>query len=350
MPQTTSAPFTIRLIGDGELAAEPGLIEQAFAAGPYGHLPASAERRAMCADVSGRAASGAVLVAVDGERLLGTASVLRAGTPYSRVAVGDEAEVRLVAVAPSAQGAGVGEALMRASVETALGWGADALLLDTGERNDRARALYTRLGFERLPERDEDFGEVVAFAYGLTLQRRDDVRVRLMRPDEVAAATELVERAYAADFALNDAYRADIVAVAERARDHQVWVATDVSSGALLGTVSTPVAGAAISPLARDGELDFRFLGVAAEARRRGIGEVLVAHVLRLARIRGIDRVVLNTGPDMLAAQRLYERLGFERLHEREFVFGRPDGTSFLMMAYGRDADVDRVRSEAGAA
>ncbi|MFB6612017.1 GNAT family N-acetyltransferase [Agromyces sp. NPDC056379] len=360
--QTDSAPFTIRPIRDADLAAEPDLIAAAFAAGPYGHLPVSEERRALQRDVSGRAASGAVLVAVAdgdaaaGERLLGTASVLRAGTPYSRVAIGDEAEVRLVAVDPSAQGAGMGEALMRASMETALGWGADALLLDTGDRNLRAQALYARLGFERQPERDEHFGDVLAFAYRFALQEQADIRVRLMRPDEVEPVTELVEAAYAADFELSDAYRADIVAVTERARDHQVWVATDASSGALLGTASTPVAGAAISPLARAGELDFRFLGVAADARRRGVGEVLVEHVLRLARIRGLERVVLNTGPDMLAAQRLYDRLGFQRLHEREFTFERPDGTSFLMMAYGRDADgavgddAGSVRRESGAA
>ncbi|WP_084512726.1 GNAT family N-acetyltransferase [Agromyces subbeticus] len=336
--QNVDAPFTIRSIRDEEAAAEPALIERAFAAGPYGHLPASAERRAFERDVHGRAASGTVLVAVRGDELLGTASVLRAGTPYARVAALGEAEVRLVAVAPEAQGAGIGEALMRASVEVALGWGADALVLDTGDRNLRAQGLYARLGFERLPERDERFGEVVACAYRFALQQRDDVRLRLMRSEETDLVAALVEGAYASDFELSEAYRADIAAVAERARDHQVWVAMDASSGALLGTASTPVAGAAISPLARAGELDFRFLGVAAGARRRGIGELLVGHVLRLARIRGIDRVVLNTGPDMVAAQRLYERLGFERLHEREFTFVRPDGSSFLMLAYERDA------------
>ncbi|PWC03021.1 N-acetyltransferase [Agromyces badenianii] len=176
------------------------------------------------------------------------------------------------------------------------------------------------------------------------------MRVRLIRPEEADAVAELVVGAYASDFELNAAYRADIVAVAERAREHQVWVAADASTGELLGTASTPVAGAAISPLARDGELDFRFLGVAAEARRRGVGELLVEHVLRLARIRGLDRVVLNTGPDMVAAQRLYERLGFERLHEREFTFERPDGSSFLMLAYGRDAGLEAVRREPAAA
>ncbi len=176
------------------------------------------------------------------------------------------------------------------------------------------------------------------------LQLRDDVLVRLMRPDETDAVATLVERAYSIDFELNEGYRADIAAVADRARQHQVWVATDAASRMLLGTVSTPAQGAAISPLARPGELDFRFLGVAAEARRRGIGELLVQHVLRLGRIRGLDRVVLNTGPDMVSAQRLYARLGFVRLHEREFVFERPDGSSFLMLAYGRDVVADDGR------
>lgn len=345
MTNDTARPFvedvTIRAIRADEADAETAVIVRAFAAGPYGHLPKSAERAAFEADTAGRGADGAVLVAVrrDGE-LVGTASVLRAGTRYSRVARPGEAEVRLISVAPSVQGGGLGAALTRASVETALEWGATALVLDTGSRNTRAQALYERLGFERDPERDATVGAgVESVVYRFGLQRRDDVVVRLMRPDEVDAVAELVEGAYAADFELSAGYRADIVAVAERAREHRVWVAVDATTGDLLGTASTPRAGETMSQVARGGELDFRFLGVAPGARGRGIGEALVQHVLLLARIRGLDRVVLNTGPDMLAAQRLYDRLGFARLHEREFRFTRPDGTGFQMLAYGRDVD-----------
>ncbi|WP_448810720.1 GNAT family N-acetyltransferase [Agromyces bauzanensis] len=344
---TSSPPSTSPAIGPvlpHEWAAEADVIERAFAAGPYGHLPKGAERRAFERDTDGRAASGAVLVARRDGRVIGTASVLRAATPYSRVALPGEAEVRLVAVDPAEQGAGLGEALTRASLEAALGWGADALVLDTGARNVRAQALYERMGFGRVPERDHGDD---ALAYRLALQARDDVRIRLMRPDEADEVSALVLAAYTGDFVLNAGYRAEIAAVAERARDHQVWVATDAASGMLLGTASTPRPGRAISPLAREGELDFRFLGVAAAARRRGVGASLVEHVLRLARLRGAARVVLNTGPDMLAAQRLYDRLGFERLHEREFLFERPDGSSFLMMAYGRDVAEEADRSAA---
>lgn len=337
---TPPASPTIRPIRAEESAAEAALIGRAFAAGPYGHLPKGAERAAFEADTAGRAADGAVLVALDAHGgVVGTASVLRAGTRYSRVARPGEAEVRLISVDPAVQGGGLGAALTRASLEAALEWGASALVLDTGSRNTRAQALYERLGFERAPERDAAVGaDVDSVVYRYPLQQRDDVVVRSMRDGEADHVARLVESAYAADFELNAGYRADIVAVAERARDHRVWVAVDSATGELLGTASTPRAGATMSPVARAGELDFRFLGVAPGARRRGIGETLVRHVLRLARIRGMDRVVLNTGPDMLDAQRLYDRLGFARLHEREYRFVRPDGSGFQMLAYGRDA------------
>ncbi|GAA4051886.1 hypothetical protein GCM10022282_11040 [Agromyces indicus] len=172
------------------------------------------------------------------------------------------------------------------------------------------------------------------------------VRIRLMRDDEAASVGRLVRQAYAGDYELSEDYLAEIEAVADRARDHEVWVAEDAASGALLGTVTTPRPGERLSAVARDGdELDFRFLGVAAAARGRGVGERLVHHVTALAADRGLRRVVLNTGRQMIAAQRLYERLGFERLLEREFTFERPDGTSILIWAYGRDVDADAGRA-----
>lgn len=167
----------------------------------------------------------------------------------------------------------------------------------------------------------------------------DTLEIRLMAADEASAVADLLLGAYGGDFSLTATYLAEIAAVAERAAQHEVWVAVDVATGALLGTVATPCAGATISPLAREGELDFRFLGVAHAARGRGVGERLVRHVLALAAERGLDRVVMNTGGEMVAAQRLYDRMGFARLHEREFMVERSDGTSFLLIAYGRDVE-----------
>ena len=149
--------------------------------------------------------------------------------------------------------------------------------------------------------------------------------VRLVRADEISAVRTMVRQAYAGDFDLSTTYLAEIEAVAERAREHEVWVAADADTGELLGTVTTPRAGGRLSPVARDDdELDFRFLGVSAAARGRGVGETLVRHVISLAASRGIRRVVLNTGPEMLAAQRLYERLGFETVWRRHSFTRRP--------------------------
>lgn len=174
-------------------------------------------------------------------------------------------------------------------------------------------------------------------------------QIRLVRPDEHAAVAELLLDAYSSEYTLSADYRTSLGEVAERAAEHEVWVAVDDAAapkpgpgvgqrtpGALLGTVVTPSPGRVISELARPGEVDFRLLGVAPAARGRGVGAALTRFVLDLARSRGADRVVMNSGPQMLSAHRLYQRLGFERLLERETRV-LDDGTRLL--AFGYDLD-----------
>nr|WP_236779122.1 GNAT family N-acetyltransferase [Agromyces seonyuensis] len=325
----------IRAVRADEHDAVAALTERAFAAGPYGHLPVSDERRALVRDVAARADAGTVLVALAGDRLVGTATLVAAGGHGSRLATGDEIELRLLAVDPDAASRGVGAALTLAGAEAALELGASALVLDTGSLNLRAQRLYERLGFERLDRRPAGASpEVEDFAYRLALQPVGVVQVRLARPVEHAAVGVLGVAAYSHDYEISDDYRASIADVGPRAAEHQVWVAVDGDDGELLGTVATPRRGRTISPLGRDGELDFRLLGVAPTARGRGVGETLVRHVVRLAQWRSLERVVLNTGESMAPAQRLYERLGFVRLPEREYVM--PHGE--LLRAYGLPA------------
>jgi ribosomal protein S18 acetylase RimI-like enzyme len=142
--------------------------------------------------------------------------------------------------------------------------------------------------------------------------------IRLVRDDEIDAVAALSLRAYQHAYELSPAYRESVLDVASRAREHQVWVAVDRASGTVLGTLATPRRHGTISPLAEAGELDFRLLAVDPPARGRGVGEVLTRHVVDLARLRGLDRVVMNSGEQMVGAHRLYERLGFARLTERE--------------------------------
>ncbi|HEY6798589.1 MAG TPA: ribosomal protein S18-alanine N-acetyltransferase [Kineosporiaceae bacterium] len=73
---------------------------------------------------------------------------------YAGVMVtGAEADVQTVAVAPAAQGCGVGARLLAALVEEAGARGATSLLLEVRADNAPAIRLYRRFGFERIAVR-----------------------------------------------------------------------------------------------------------------------------------------------------------------------------------------------------
>ena len=60
-------------------------------------------------------------------------------------------------------------------------------------------------------------------------------------------------------------------------------------------------------------------LAVARAARRRGVAEALVARCVDRSRELGHDAVVICSMREMSTAHRLYERLGFRRLPERDW-------------------------------
>lgn len=112
---------------------------------------------AVLADVSTRAASGEVLVAVDEETdaVLGSVTFVLPGTPFAELSGPGEAEFRMLAVDPGAQGRGVGAALAEACVGRAAGLGCAAVVICVrAGMADSAHRLYQRLGFVRSPEKD----------------------------------------------------------------------------------------------------------------------------------------------------------------------------------------------------
>jgi GNAT superfamily N-acetyltransferase len=335
------AAYSVRLAREDEYSAVGELTVLGFATGPYAHLPKSPERQALERDAGARAGDGGLLVAVEhgSERLLGTATVTRADNPISRQAIDGEAELRLVAVDPAARGRGVAQALLQASIELAESWGVPGLILDTGPLNHTAQRNYLRAGFTRVASRETNtesgVGRPMVFRYAF--DSPNTVRIRLVRHAELDAVARLTQAAYTHDYELSAAYRASLLEVHERASAHEVWVAEDLATGQILGTVWTPRAGARLSALARDDELDFRLLAVAPDARGRGIGAALTEHVVELARLRGARRVVMNSGGIMVAAHRLYARLGFVRLPERDHQEEIEPGVIVDILAFGLD-------------
>lgn len=326
----------IRPIRAEEYPAEAGLVRAAYAAGVYAaQLAGDPVWERSEQDTAGRNSDGSVLVAEEDGQLLGAVSVLRGATAHSKFAAVGEAELRLLAVTPQARGRGLGAAMVCAGLEEALTWGVPRLRLDTGERNP-AQRLYERLGFIRTPEHDADAGYGGSLSYRYELQADPTVRVRVVRESEIALVSDLVLAAYRDDYpGLNADYLVDIADVASRAKTHLVWVAEDIATGELLGTVTTPRAREHLTTVARAGEMDIRLLGVARAARGRGIGPLLTHHSMRLARIRGASRLVLETSTDMGPAWRMYERLDFERLPDRDRTFTRDDGTPKRLLTYG---------------
>ncbi|WP_329040468.1 GNAT family N-acetyltransferase [Streptomyces sp. NBC_00178] len=106
--------------------------------------------------VGRRAAEALVLAAVDpGGLLLGGVTYVTPGSPWTDIAGGDEAELRMLAVSRAARGRGAGEALVRACVERARATeGLSGVVLSTQPSMGSAHRIYARLGFVRTPERD----------------------------------------------------------------------------------------------------------------------------------------------------------------------------------------------------
>jgi ribosomal protein S18 acetylase RimI-like enzyme len=105
-------------------------------------------------DVGSRARTATLLVALDGERVVGTVTVATRLGPWAEQAVPGEAVVRMLVVAPEGRRAGAGEALMRAAVETARRDGCTLVRLSSQDDMTAAHRLYGRLGFVRVPSFD----------------------------------------------------------------------------------------------------------------------------------------------------------------------------------------------------
>jgi GNAT superfamily N-acetyltransferase len=114
----------------------------------------------------------AVLVACDEAEggILWTITVEPFG-PHSELAQDEtEADVRAFAVAPGAQGRGVGRELLAAAIDCAAKRGVTLLRLCTQPAMNAAQALYASSGFTRTPELDfEPAPGVTLRAYSLPL-------------------------------------------------------------------------------------------------------------------------------------------------------------------------------------
>jgi len=143
------------------------------------------------------------------------------------------------------------------------------------------------------------------------------IDIRQAVPEEYDAVGELTVEAYSHDGFVRGEYAMTLRAAADRAAKAELWVAAD-SSG-LLGTVTYCPVGSVYREIGRDDEGEFRMLGVAGRARGLGIGTALTERCISRTRELGQRRIVMSSAVYMTAAHRIYERLGFVRLPERDW-------------------------------
>lgn len=145
---------TVRVADPAQFDAVARLTVAAYRAD--GQLDGGHGYERTLADVPARADEGEVLVAVDDVtgQVLGSVVFVLPGSRFAELSGPDEAEFRMLAVDPAAQGRGVGKALARACVDRAAAAGRTGVVICARSFASRAQRLYAGLGFARLPERD----------------------------------------------------------------------------------------------------------------------------------------------------------------------------------------------------
>jgi ribosomal protein S18 acetylase RimI-like enzyme len=161
-----------------------------------------------------------------------------------------------------------------------------------------------------------------------------DILIRPAEPTDYETLGDITASAYLQDGLLafgdeDDWYLEELKNVAKRAETAEVLVAT--ADDRILGGVTYVPAGGPMSEIARPGEAEIRMLGVSHAARGRGVGQALVQACVARAAATGSD-IVLCTQPTMHTAHRIYERLGFTRVPERDW---HPiPGDDFTLLTY----------------
>ncbi|MEH7414998.1 GNAT family N-acetyltransferase [Neobacillus drentensis] len=85
---------------------------------------------------------------------------------------------------------------------------------------------------------------------------------------------------------------------------------------------------------------EIRMLAVIPEAQGKGIATALISECILRAKANGCQAVGLHTGEFMTSAMRLYERLGFKRIPQYDFV---PANDGIIVKAYRLSIDKENL-------
>jgi ribosomal protein S18 acetylase RimI-like enzyme len=154
-----------------------------------------------------------------------------------------------------------------------------------------------------------------------------EVEIRRAGPDDADQVGTLTERVYRRGGWADERYSKLLLDGRSRIEEATVFVA--VADDVIVGTVTLGRPGTRFANVAQADEAEVRMLAVDEAARGRGIARLLMNACEGLARDEGFAAVVLSTEADMHAAHRLYQRRGYIRQPERDWLVGQ-----FLLQSY----------------
>lgn len=144
--------------------------------------------------------------------------------------------------------------------------------------------------------------------------------VDIARGDEIGRVSALVVDTYVGGGFIDpdSPYVEALRDAATRAQEADVLVARQDAQ--VVGTVTFCLAGNRWANIARPGEAEFRMLAVDPHVQGRGIGRLLVRECLARTAACGATATVITTEPEMVVAQRMYQRMGFVRTPDRDWA------------------------------
>ena len=243
---------------------------------------------------------GAFVIAWEGARALGCGAVRRLLEP----GLDDAGEVKRMYVLPEARGRRIGQRILDRLEAEARALGLARLLLETGDRQGEALALYHRVGFARI----DRFGQYVDSPLSVCMEKHlapiTTRRVAVDAPEAVA-----LQRAMAAEVAAryDDNSPPNPLDPAEVAPGHGTFLLAD-EGGRVLGC-------GALRRLSEPGLEDaaeVKRMYVVPEGRGHGVARVVLDALEAEARAIGVARMILETGDRQPEAIALYTRAGFE--------------------------------------
>lgn len=236
----------------------------------------------------------------------------------------DPTEQRLgfVIVDDSKRGQGLGKTLVNMAVNYAFDeLRASKVSLGVLENNASAIHCYEAAGFHRVPRPETESYECLGETWNcIEMERNCDYVIREFKPNEIPLLTDFL---YEAIFQPEDAPKAPRTVLQEP----MIWAYVDrfgtrAGDFCHVAVVDGLIIGAAWSRLGCSyGKVDESIpelaISLYPEYRNKGFGRLLLTSLLETLRRNGYERVSLSVDKTNYAV-RMYRKLGFETIAERE--------------------------------